>query len=628
MDYYTEKKALSIQPRLQNIKSQAFPTPETRFTKNANVTSLFGVFYLYFPSVILFAVVMLDIVKEKENLLKNYTNLYGLSNIGYWVSWLIAASVFSVIISLETIFFGRYLFEFEFFINSNIFIAFTLFFLFAFSMQLFGMSLSTMINTTKSATTVSYSLILIGIVIQSIFTNYGAVFILFAVNLNLGLYNVLLKIFLVLMHLYPPFLFSKSFLVMSRINSFHFDGPALQWVPGRYFSTEDLFTNVRGKLRIGIEYEIDSLFSTFLWFYFIIFLFLLIISFNEMKQSYRFGDKNSNNLYKDYFFKRYFRFFKKIYSLASVKKLNLIKQNIENSSNKTFDKFLKNELRTTNLNQDENLSFIMKESHISVLNEKKFVATLNKKRTIPNGLRILSISKIFENDFEALSDINLELYKGEVFTILGPNGAGKSTLINILTSQISASEGYAKLGPFMIHSDLFIDSIYVKRMIGVCSQFDYFWEELTVNETLELYSRLRGIKQEKIENYLDGKLKLVGLVEEKNNLVKNLSGGMKRRLSICISTLGDPFVIFMDEPTSGLDPNNRRRIWRLINTIKKNRVIVLTTHLMDEAEYLSDRLGVVVNGRMRFIGNCTEMRKLHLDGIILTISKIIFNNHY
>jgi ABC-type multidrug transport system ATPase subunit len=176
----------------------------------------------------------------------------------------------------------------------------------------------------------------------------------------------------------------------------------------------------------------------------------------------------------------------------------------------------------------------------------------------------MSIGKTYKKD-PALQDVNMEISKGEIITILGPNGAGKSTLLNILTGQLSSGSGYAKVGPFMIHNDMFIDMNYIKRLIGVCSQYDYLWDELTVYETIYLYSRLRGISMSKIEEYITDKLVSVNLEKKRNERVNSLSGGMKRRLSICISTLGEPFIIFMDEPTTGLDPINRRKIWKLIN---------------------------------------------------------------
>jgi ABC-type multidrug transport system ATPase subunit len=176
----------------------------------------------------------------------------------------------------------------------------------------------------------------------------------------------------------------------------------------------------------------------------------------------------------------------------------------------------------------------------------------------------MSIGKTYKSE-PALSDINMEITKGEIITILGPNGAGKSTLLNILTGQLSSSTGYAKVGPFMIHNDLFIDASYLRRIIGVCSQFDYLWDELNVYETLSMYSRLRGISNPKLDEYVKEKLVSVNLEKKAYEKVSSLSGGMRRRLSICIATLGEPFILFMDEPTTGLDPNNRRKIWKLIN---------------------------------------------------------------
>jgi len=194
-------------------------------------------------------------------------------------------------------------------------------------------------------------------------------------------------------------------------------------------------------------------------------------------------------------------------------------------------------------------------------------------------------------------------------------------LLNILTCQIQATQGYAKLGPFIIKDDFTLDIEYVKRLVGICSQFDYLWDELSVYENLYYYSRLRGIKCSNIDQYILTKLKEVNLEDKIHSKAGKLSGGMRRRLSICISSLGDPYIIFMDEPTTGLDPNNRRNIWKLINQLKVGRVIILTTHMMDEAEYLSDRIAIIASGKLRFIGNCTELRNTYFNGFILTLSK-------
>jgi ABC-type multidrug transport system ATPase subunit len=616
LSYYSIMKNQTIFeediPKLKNIFSQPFPSPPSRFNSNSKISSAMGSFYLYFPPMILFAILLLDLVKEKESMLKNYTNLYGLSNLGYWLSWFIIAIISSSFVSFLIVILGKFIFYYDIFTNVNGLVSFYLFFLFSLSMQVLAMFFSCMINSTSSATTFTYSVILIGIVVQCFFTNYGLVYFFFATDLN-DLW-LLVKCVLLLLHFYPPFLFSVSYLTISRICSFHFDSPKLQWVSGRYFSFNDIFVKESGKLRLGVNYEVNSIFQSYFWFMLIILFFSSQIALFEMNQSYKY---ENSGIFSN--FLNLIKLMKNLYSLTSLKKLNIKKIRMEDTINKSYEKFLKSE--KSSMYNDEKLTFIVQENHFSVIEEKKIVANLNKRSSVPEGIRILAIEKTFFNGFQALSDVNIEISKGEIFTILGPNGAGKSTLINILTNQLSSSEGFAKVGPFIIHSEMFLDSVYLKRMMGICSQFDYFWEDLSVSEILYIYSKLRGIDENRISLYIDEKISEVGLENKKNEKVSKLSGGMRRRLSICISTIGDPFIIFMDEPTSGLDPNNRRKIWQLINKIKENRVIILTTHLMDEAEYLSDRIGVIVKGKLRFIGNCTDLRTLHWDGIILNLSK-------
>jgi ABC-type multidrug transport system ATPase subunit len=644
IEYYHSLKYGESQPTPYiNVTTLAFPSAGSRLSKNANSSAFFGVFYLFFPPMICFCIFLIELVKEKESLLKSYINLYGLSLQAYWINKIIIAIINSTIVSLELLLIGKYYFRFDFFDNVNMIVIFLLFFLFTLSMQHFAMLISCILKSGRAATTVSYGVILVGIVIQCIFTNYGVIYSFYGTNVN----NRWVDLIRLLFHFYPPFLFSKGFLDITRICTFHFDSPSLQWIEGRYFAFMDLFYNQEGKLRIGIEYKVDSLFTTYVWFLFLILLYTLFVVFYELKESLKYdqhahqeGVEHHNDGKQNVIVKRGNPFFNlgckvpilsyflsnyKIFKDSiSLKHINIKKQSMENNINRDFEKFLKNEEKKMKCqNGIDNPSFCLEESHISVVREKTEVAKLNKRRAVPSGIRIMCVGKTYQNNLKALSDVNIEITKNELITILGPNGAGKSTLINILTSQIASTNGYAKVGPFTIHSELFLDAIYVKRLIGICSQFDYLWEDLTVSETLILYSRLRGIKETRISTYVDEKIVSVGLEKKKNELVSKLSGGMRRRLSICIATLGEPLIIIMDEPTTGLDPNNRRKIWKLINSIKKNRVIILTTHMLDEAEYLSDRLGIIINGKLRFIGNCTELRETQWSGIILTLSNII-----
>ena len=190
--------------------------------------------------------------------------------------------------------------------------------------------------------------------------------------------------------------------------------------------------------------------------------------------------------------------------------------------------------------------------------------------------------------FQALKPTSLVISKGEVFGLLGPNGAGKTTLLTILTGIIKPDSGEAWIGGSHIITEL--PNVY--KSIGVCPQFDIFWEDLTIEEHLLFYMRLKGAgsKEEERES-VESVCREVDLFEHKEKRAKSLSGGMKRRLSLAISLIGNPDAIFLDEPTTGLDPLNREIFWAIIENIKKNKSIILTTHLMQEADYLSDRIG-------------------------------------
>jgi ABC-type multidrug transport system ATPase subunit len=168
-------------------------------------------------------------------------------------------------------------------------------------------------------------------------------------------------------------------------------------------------------------------------------------------------------------------------------------------------------------------------------------------------------------------------------------------------------------------------------MIGLCPQHDILWEELTAKEHIELYANLRSkiliksdLSLKEIPKLIESKLKDVNLTNQANAQVRTYSGGMKRRLSILLSTIGRPKVIFLDEPTTGLDPVNKRFIWKMVQKMKKNKSVILTTHSMEEADFLSDRIGVIVEGRFKCIGSPLELKKMFGGSYLLTFGMIKF----
>ena len=197
----------------------------------------------------------------------------------------------------------------------------------------------------------------------------------------------------------------------------------------------------------------------------------------------------------------------------------------------------------------------------------------------------------------AVDNVTATMREGEVFALLGHNGAGKSTLFQMLAGNISMTSGSASVYGL----DVAADTEAVRRLSGICTQDDVLWPELTGFEHVRAYLRLRGEASD--ATAVDTVLDELGLRELGAQPVASLSGGMKRRLSVALASIGTRTkVLFFDEPTTGLDPINARLVWALLQRAKKTRIVVITTHSMEEAELLADRVGVMNNGVLRACG--------------------------
>ena len=194
------------------------------------------------------------------------------------------------------------------------------------------------------------------------------------------------------------------------------------------------------------------------------------------------------------------------------------------------------------------------------------------------------------DDITAVNGISFEVRRGEVFGMLGPNGAGKTTTIEILEGMRDADSGDAIINGI----DVKEDANAVKAIIGVQLQQNAFFDNLKLAEIVDLYARLYLVKVDPVEI-----LSRVGLDRRKSSQYAELSGGQKQRLSIAVALVNDPVVLFLDEPTTGLDPQARRQLWALVNKIQTDgSTIMLTTHYMEEAEELCDRIAIVENGEI------------------------------
>jgi ABC-2 type transport system ATP-binding protein len=200
-------------------------------------------------------------------------------------------------------------------------------------------------------------------------------------------------------------------------------------------------------------------------------------------------------------------------------------------------------------------------------------------------------------DFTAVKGVSFDVEEGEVFGLLGPNGAGKSTLIRMLTTLIVPSAGTALVNTF----DIGRQADDVRRSIGVIPQAMTSDVELSVRENLIIYAKLYGVPRERRTRLIAELLEAVQLTEWADKQVKNLSGGMRRRVEIARGLVHEPRIFFLDEPTTGLDPVSRVAVWDMLRQIKEQRnlTILLTTHYMDEADRLCDHIAIVDHGELK-----------------------------
>ncbi len=224
----------------------------------------------------------------------------------------------------------------------------------------------------------------------------------------------------------------------------------------------------------------------------------------------------------------------------------------------------------------------------------------------PIAIQMSGISKTF-GKLPAVDDLDLAVRHGELFSLLGPNGAGKTTTIKMLCCLLKPSSGAATI---MGH-DIRKASLAVKQVIDVSPQETALSEHLNAWENLSLIGRSHGLAKNAVRKRSEELLQMMGLLDRAKERVKRFSGGMKRRLSIAMALVSDPKVLFLDEPTLGLDPQSRAGLWEHIKRIKGNKTVMLTTHYLEEADSLADRIAIMDVGKVVVQGTSQELK----DGI-------------
>ncbi|MDY4676374.1 MAG: ABC transporter ATP-binding protein [Candidatus Borkfalkiaceae bacterium] len=235
------------------------------------------------------------------------------------------------------------------------------------------------------------------------------------------------------------------------------------------------------------------------------------------------------------------------------------------------------------------------------------------------AIEIKNLSKIYK-DVRAVDGLSLTVKKGELFGLLGVNGAGKTTLVKMLSCLVLPTSGDA----FVLGSSIITETDKVKQKIGISPQETAVAKKLTVEENLDLMAGAHGFDKEKRAKKAEEMIAEFGLETVRKKAAEKLSGGWQRKLSIAMALVSEPDVLFLDEPTLGLDVFARRELWKVIEELKGKVTIVLTTHYMEEAENLSDRICVMKNGKIIDIGTAKElMQKTNTDKFEDAFIKIV-----
>lgn len=254
--------------------------------------------------------------------------------------------------------------------------------------------------------------------------------------------------------------------------------------------------------------------------------------------------------------------------------------------------------------------FWCKNSKVTSL-EDDFDASMEKKNFEPEpedkkaGIQIRNLRKVFDNKKAAVQGLNLNMYEDQITVLLGHNGAGKTTTMSMLTGMIPSTSGTALIDGKDIRNN--IDG--VRESLGLCPQHNILFDELTVAEHIKFFSRLKGLKGKDIEAEIKKYTELLELTDKRNAQSHTLSGGMKRKLSVGIALSGNSKVVLLDEPTSGMDPSARRALWDLLIKEKDNRTLLLSTHFMDEADVLGDRIAIMADGDLKCVGSPFFLKK-------------------
>ncbi|KAI3987712.1 hypothetical protein MKX01_028446 [Papaver californicum] len=556
---------LTQDPNLKwNVELKEFAHPATEYMP---VMLMAGWIFLFAIALFPFTSQIASLVAERELKLRQAMSIMGLYESAYWLSWLVWDTVMIFISSLVTITLGE-ISGFDFFVHNSFMILFLGFFLFQLSMVTFAFAISTVLSKSSSANTVGFFLFLVG---------------WFTGGLPLG-ERLEPKYYRILWNLFPPNVFG---LVVSKLN----------------IATSEGGTGITWSDRNKCPYP-DSpcmtMVDSFKWLLanFIVWFLLALYLDNVIP--------NSSGVRKSVIF-----FLNPSYWTGSSDAGSSSSEvPLLDEKNKDTDEDVLEEERMVRGQMKEDYK-MNKDSNIAV-------QIRGLAKAYPGTIKFDGGVLKRTSTYHAVKGVWMNFVKDQLFCLLGPNGAGKTTTINCLIGNIPVTGGDALIYGNSVRSSVGMTNI--RRLIGVCPQFDILWPELSCQEHLHLFGSIKGLPPSLLNTIVKESLANVKLAGAAGVRAGSCSGGMKRRLSVASALMGDPKLVILDEPTTGMDPVTRRHVWDVIEDAKKGRSIILTTHSMEEADILGDRIAIVAKGKLRCIGTSLRLKSRFGTGLVATVS--------
>eukprot|EP00253_Pinus_taeda_P023624 PITA_23624 len=508
-----------------------------------------------------------SVVAEKELKLRQAMSIMGLYNSAYWLTWLTWEGILTFVSAILMVLFGM-MFRFDFFLKNSFSILFLLFFLFQLNMVGFAFLLSAFTSKSSSATTFGFFVYIIGFITQLVTTN-GDLYS-----------NTYSKSYRAIWSFFPPNLFAQGLNLLG-------DATATGQDEGISWSSRSKCPSADS----GCVIQMDDIFkwltaTFFLWFILAIYLDNALPDVNGVKMSW-------------FYFLRISYWTGKASDREEGGGCCTCTGSVPPLPESSPD--------------DEDVaaeeSLVRQQVTEDTTSPNVAVQVRGLIKTFPGIRNMVGCCKCRKTaPHHAVKGLWINIEKDKLFCLLGPNGAGKTTTINCLTGITPVTAGDALIYGQSIKSTSGMSNI--RSIMGVCPQFDILWNALSAREHLYLFASIKGIPRSAIKS----------LSESAHIRAGSYSGGMKRRLSVAIALIGDPKLVFLDEPTTGMDPVTRRYVWDIIEHTKKDRAIVLTTHSMEEADILSDRIAIMARGKLRCIGTSVRLKSRFGTGFVVNVT--------